>query len=223
MRVAKAHLDIGLFSNDLDAHLKFWGTDVGLRLDLELAMAPGWVQYRYDANGSVVKVNHWVDPLPAQPASGYAGLLIAREQRHFAGEHPDGDAVLVVPPGLGGVTGIAVTLASPQPARLLDFYCTAMEFEQAGPASVRCGDSLLFLVEGEIAAGTQLCAPGFRYLTVQVFDADAEMAGIVARGGRIVADAVSFAGVARYGFVADPDGNWIEISARTSLTGIEVT
>ena len=65
--------------------------------------------------------------------------------------------------------------------------------------------------------------PGFRYLTVQVFDADAEMSGIVARGGRIVRDAVSFAGVARFGFVADPDGNWIEISARTSLAGIEIT
>jgi hypothetical protein len=31
---------------------------------------------------------------------------------------------------------------------------------------------------------------------------------------------VSFAGVAR--FVTDPDGDWIELSARTSLTGIEV-
>jgi lactoylglutathione lyase len=129
---------------------------------------------------------------------------------------------MVLPPGMGGVTGIAVTIAGPEPARLLDFYCTALEFEQAGPTSARCGDSLLFVIEGE-GGGTDLCAPGFRYLTVQVFDADAELAGVVTRGGRIAREAVSFAGVARYGFVADPDGNWIEISARTSLTGIEVS
>jgi lactoylglutathione lyase len=222
MHLAKQHLDIGLFTNDLNAHLAFWGTTVGLRLDLELPMAPGWVQYRYDANGSVVKVNHWVEPLPKQPESGFAGLFIARGDGHYAGEHPDGDAVVVVPPGMGGVEGIAVTVASPEPARLLDFYCTALEFEQAGPTSARCGDSLLFVVEGD-GVGTALCAPGFRYLTVQVFDADVEMAGVVTRGGRIAREAVNYAGVARYGFVADPDGNWIEISARTSLTGVEVS
>ena len=33
-------------------------------------------------------------------------------------------------------------------------------------------------------------------------------------------EAVSFKDVARYGFVKDPDGNWIEISARASLTGV---
>jgi lactoylglutathione lyase len=223
MRLAKQHLDIGLFTNDRDAHLTFWAQGVGLRLDLELPMAPGWVQYRYDANGSVVKVNHWADPLPKQQPSGFAGLFIARPDGHLASEHPDGDAVVVVPPGMGGVEGIAVTIASPQPARLLDFYCTAMEFEQAGPTSVRCGDSLLFLVEGDAVDTAELCAPGFRYLTAQVVDADAEMAGVVERGGRIAREPVSYAGVARYGFVADPDGNWIEISARTSLTGIEVS
>jgi lactoylglutathione lyase len=222
MRLAKQHLDIGLFTNDLDAHLTFWGQGVGLHLDLELPMAPGWVQYRYDANGSVVKVNHWVDPLPKREPSGLAGLFIARADRPFAGEHADGDAVVVVPPGTGGVTGIGVTIATPQPARLFEFYCDALEFEQAGPTSVRCGDSVLFFVEGDPVDTDELCAPGFRYLTVQVYDADAEMAGVVARGGRIAREAVSYAGVARYGFVADPDGNWIEISARTSLTGVEV-
>ena len=37
---------------------------------------------------------------------------------------------------------------------------------------------------------------------------------------RLAQAPVSLGQVARYGFVADPDGNWIEISARTSLTGI---
>jgi lactoylglutathione lyase len=62
--------------------------------------------------------------------------------------------------------------------------------------------------------------PAFRYLTVQIFDADACCAEIVARGGRLARAPVTLGKVARFGFVADPDGNWIEISARASLTGI---
>ena len=111
MQLAKPHLDIGLFTEAVEAHHDFWTHTAGLTLDHELQLEPGWVD---------------------------------------------------------------------------------------------------------------LVGPGFRYITVQVFDADAEMAGIVERGGRIARDSVSFAGVARFGFVADPDGNWIEVSARTSLTGIEV-
>jgi lactoylglutathione lyase len=33
LRLAKPHLDIGLFTNDIDAHLDFWAGTVGLRLD----------------------------------------------------------------------------------------------------------------------------------------------------------------------------------------------
>jgi lactoylglutathione lyase len=68
--------------------------------------------------------------------------------------------------------------------------------------------------------GDDFIGLGFRYLTVQIFDADEACAQIVARGGRLGRPPVTLGTVARYGFVRDPDGNWIEISARTSLTGI---
>ena len=54
----------------------------------------------------------------------------------------------------------------------------------------------------------------------KLFDADAECEAIAKRGGNYVQKCQTFPKVARYGFIADPDGNWIEISARASLTGI---
>ncbi|WP_028936365.1 VOC family protein [Pseudonocardia spinosispora] len=225
MRLAKPRLDIGLFTDDIEAQREFWGGRAGLRLDHELTLERGWVQHRFDAHGSVVKVNHLAEGVPFRPPSGITGLAVAVQGRTepWTGSHPGGDRVALVPPGTDGVTGIGVTLASSDPDRLLGFYTDALEFEPVARDTVRCGESLLTVVEG--ASGSEaddVIGPGFRYLTVQVFDADTEMAAIVRRGGRIARAAISFAGVARFGFVADPDGNWIEISARTSLTGIEV-
>lgn len=62
-------------------------------------------------------------------------------------------------------------------------------------------------------------ARGFRYLTIQVRDVDAEHAGIIARGGSEGRPPVTLGTTARISFVRDPDGNWIEISQRASLTG----
>jgi lactoylglutathione lyase len=61
--------------------------------------------------------------------------------------------------------------------------------------------------------------PGYRYLTVQVWDADAEYEAIVATGGDGASPPRTLGTVARFGFVRDPDGNWLEISQRASLTG----
>jgi lactoylglutathione lyase len=86
---------------------------------------------------------------------------------------------------------------------------------------VRCGDSLLFVEEGPGGSETDdFIGPNFRYLTVQIFDADETCDQIVVRGGRLGKAPVTFEDVARYGFVCDPDGNWIELSARKSLTGL---
>lgn len=219
MQLAKPHLDIGLFTRDIAAHRAFWSDTVGLRLDHELAMEPGWVQHRYDAHGSVIKVNHVTRALPAAPDSGYARLRIAGAPS-WVGSHPGGDTVERVPAGHDGIAGIGISVRTREPRRLMDFYLGAMEFEEAGPNIARCGDSLLFV---EAGPGGTFCedfvAPNFRYLTVQIFDADDACDGVVCRGGRLARAPVSFRDIARYGFVSDPDGNWIELSARTSLTG----
>lgn len=219
MRLAKPHLDIGLFTRQLEPHRVFWSEAVGLRLDHELPVGPGWVQHRYDAHNSVIKINHWTDELPDVPPTGYVGLTIAREGApRWTGCHPEGDWVAVVPPETKGITRIAVTVSTPDPLRMMDFYVGAMEFEPVGPQTAQCGDSLIFVEEGPGGSETEdFIGPGFRYLTVQIFDADKACEEIVARGGRLARAPVTLGDVARFGFVKDPDGNWIEISARNSL------
>ncbi|MBI4693651.1 MAG: VOC family protein [Gammaproteobacteria bacterium] len=222
MRLAKPRLDIGLFTNHIAPQKAFWGGTVGLRFDHELTLREGWVQHRYDAHGSVMKVNHYVEPLAPLPATGYLEAVVASEgaaERALA--DPDGNRVRVVPPGTRGVTRLGIVVGTPDPARLMRFYCEAMEFERVAERVARCGDTLLFVEDGTGGSETEtFIGPGWRYLTVQIFDADESCAAIVARGGRLAQAPVNFRDVARYGFVKDPDGNWIEISARTSLTGI---
>ncbi len=95
-----------------------------------------------------------------------------------------------------------------------------MQFENVAADTYRCGDSLVTFEEDASAIRTEpMRAPGFRYLTVQVYDVDAEHRGIVERGGSEGRPPVTLGSTARVSFVRDPDGNWIEISQRASLTG----
>ena len=222
MRLAKPHLDIGLFTNDIASQRAFWANDVGLRLDHELTLDPEWVQHRFDAHDSVIKVNHVTAKLRSQPRSGYVELAIASDEKtSWQGVHPDGDRVRLVASGTDGIVGIGITVRTSEPQRLMDFYVNAMEFEASAENVARCGDSLLFVEKGRGGQVTDsFKGSAFRYLTVQVYDADAACDDIVARGGTLGLAPVSFGDIARYGFVCDPDGNWIEMSARTSLTGI---
>ncbi|MSR14573.1 MAG: VOC family protein [Gammaproteobacteria bacterium] len=230
MRLAKPHIDIGLFTTDIAAHSAFWGQTMSLRLDHKLefgthGIATGMIQHRYDAHGSVIKVNHYPGELPRYQRSGYVGLTIARaDVSPWDSQHPEGDRVLLVAPGTDGVVGIGITVSTPEPARMMDFYLRVMEFDEVNATTTRCGDSLLFVEKGPVPDNhpTQFIGGrGFRYLTVQIFDADLAVNEIVARGGRLGQACVNFGEVARYGFVLDPDGGWIEMSARTSLTGIK--
>ena len=221
MRLAKPRLDIGLFTNRIADQKVFWGQTAGLRFDHELELRSDWKQHRYDAHGSVIKVNHLAGDIPALAPTGYAAVSIAQSggtSRMIT--DTDGNEVRLVAPGMRGITHIGITVRTPQPERMMRFYCDAMEFERVEQYTARCGDTLIFVEEGLGGAEmTDLFGMGYRYLTVQIFDADKECDAIVARGGRLARPPVSFGDVARYGFVKDPDGNWIEVSARSSLIG----
>src|ERR1700730_2149509 len=62
-------------------------------------------------------------------------------------------------------------------------------------------------------------AVGMRYITVQVRDVDADHRRFMSMGVWEGAAPVSLGAVARISFIRDPDGNFIEISQRASLTG----
>ena len=221
MRLAKPRIDVGLFTNRLEEMLAFWQQEIGLPFDHMLPLGRGRRQYRHDLLGSVLKINQARDGVPEAPPSGYRELLIAREglARPVHLRDPDGNRVTLVPPGAEGVQRIGLRISVRDPEAQRRFYAEAMQLPE-NDGGYLCGDSLL-LVEPDPQAQADLPyeAVGYRYITVQVFRTDEEHAAILARGGREGRAPVTLGQVARISFVRDPDGNWIEISQRASLTG----
>jgi lactoylglutathione lyase len=222
MDLAKPQLDIGLFTNQRDAQLAFWQQTAGLAYDHMGKLGGGMQQHRHHAHGSIVKVNHARDPLPPLPPSGLVGLRIARAglDAPRALADPDGNRVQLVPPGHGGVQGIAVELVVNNRDAHDRFWVHVMQFERVAPGTYRCGTSLV-VVTGErpVARADDWRGPGWRYTTVQIRDCVAEHAGVLARGGEEGAPPSLLGETVRMSFVRDPDGNFIELSQRASLVG----
>jgi len=220
--LAKQHIDVGLFTNDTEAMLRFWQDEVSVPFEETLPLGNGVRQHRHAMNGSVLKLNSVRDPMRPQPAAGYRELLIAREGMTEPTQlvDPDGNRIVLVPPGHDGVTGIGVRVAVRDERAMHRFLGEALQLTPAGANAYRCGDSLLtFAADASAEAVGPMTARGYRYITVQVRDVDAEHAGIVTRGGAEGRPPVTLGTTARISFVRDPDGNWIEISQRASLTG----
>jgi lactoylglutathione lyase len=222
MELAKPRIDVGLHTNQRDALLEFWQKRVGLPYEELLPMGGGLQQHRHGLLGSVLKINHARESLGVEPPCGYRELWIAREGV-TAPERltdPDGNVAVLVPPGHENVTRIAVVLAVRDEDAFHDFYGRALELERCGERAYRCGDSILrFAHDPSATAAGRMTAVGYRYITIQVREVDREHAGILARGGAEGRAPLTLGKVARISFVRDPDGNWIEISQRASLTG----
>ncbi len=225
MNLAKPHVDIGLNTNNLDAMLAFWQKEVGLAFDHILPIRKGMKQHRHDALGSVVKINHYDAPLPDLPPSGYSELLIARgglaapRRMH----DPDGNAVSLVPRGMSGITQIGIRLKVRDPDAHARFYSEGLgltkEPSEQG-AAFRAGETLLLIDESRDAASdATMEGKGWRYITFQVFKVDEEHRQVIARGGREAMAPTTLGATARISMVRDPDGNWIELSQRASITG----
>ena len=136
MKLAKPHLDIGLFSNQREAQLAFWQQTVGLPYDHMGKVGGGVQQHRHHMNGSILKMNHSRDPLPAIAPSGIVGLMIAREglAAPQALADPDGNKVTLVPKGHDGIEGIAILLRVNDPAAHDRFWTEATAPDPAAVA-----------------------------------------------------------------------------------------
>lgn len=224
MQLAKKHIDVGLYTNATDAMLEFWQRNVGLRFEETLPIGQGVRQHRHDMNGSVLKLNSVRDPLPPGKPSGYRELWIASTEVVETETlwDPDGNAIRLALPSYGGVTGIALKLAVSSAALFRQFYGGVMQLESGGKDTYRCGDSLLMFEQQANVVANQdapMRAKGYRYFTIQVTDVDREHANLVQRGAREGMAPVTLGETARISFIRDPDGNWIELSQRASLTG----
>lgn len=226
MNLAKPRIDIGLNTNNVDALLAFWQQEVGLPFEHLLPVRRGMKQHRHELLGSVLKINEYAEPLPQREPSGYRELLIAREGLGEVKQlrDPDGNLVSLVPPGTFGITRIGIKLAVRDLDAHVAFYSRALGIQQLaarehGPACL-AGDSVLLLEQDANAPNdATIEGKGWRYITLQVFKVDDEHAAVLANGGREARAPVTLGKTARISMVRDPDGNWIELSQRASITG----
>jgi len=222
VRIAKPAIDVGLHTNNKDQLLYFWQNDIGLPFAETLPVGRGVHQLRHAIGDSVLKINHDREPLPPTPPSGYRHLSIVRPTITTPRDlvDPDGNRVTLVPPGHDGIEQLQVRIAVRSLDAHHDFYERVLGLTPTDDGRYRCGVSLVaFEQDRDAPSDAQMRGIGYRYLTIQVFDVVGEHRAILSRGGAEGAAPVRLGDVAHISFVRDPDGNWIEISQRKSITG----
>jgi catechol 2,3-dioxygenase-like lactoylglutathione lyase family enzyme len=226
MRLAKPRLDIGFATNNAPASLAFWQKEIGLPFDYTQPIRRGYKQHRHDLRGSVLKINQIYEPIPDSPPSGYRELLIAREgiEGSTTLSDPDGNRVSLVPQGQFGIERIGIRLGVRSVDEHRRFYKECLGLVEAAPVSggarFMAGDTVLIVEASADAPSDALFeGKGWRYITFQVFEVDREHAHVLAHGGREARAPETLGTTARVSMVRDPDGNWIELSQRASITG----
>jgi predicted enzyme related to lactoylglutathione lyase len=217
--LAKPAVDVGLFTNKRADMLAFWQQEIGVPFAELLPLGGGVQQHRHAIGESVLKINHCREPLVPAPATGIRRLTLGRPDviRERLLTDPDGNQVMLAP--AAEVEQIRVDLTVSHLASHLDFYGGALGLPAMDARTFRCGVSQIRLSEGEATADPEQRAAGYRYLTIQVFDVRACHAAVIGKGGREGRPPMRLGDVAHISFVRDPDGNWIEISQRKSITG----
>jgi catechol 2,3-dioxygenase-like lactoylglutathione lyase family enzyme len=223
MELSKNSIDVGIFTNQREEQLSFWQNQVGLPFEELLKTGGGAHQLRHDLNGSVFKLNHTRDALGRDDSTGYRELLIATKglEEPVQMNDPDGNRVRLVPVGWQGVEQIGMVIEVSDLALFQNFYRNILQIEEVSETSFRWGSTIFWL---EQTGTTHRCngirgGTGYRYLTVQVWQVDQEHQSFLERGGLEAQAPMTLGTTARISFITDPDGNWIEISQRASLTG----
>ena len=234
MELAKQFVDVGIFTNRIDEMRGFYGERVGLPFEELLPVGAGVRQYRYGLLGSVLKINHVRDPLPARRAGGYKRIAISdpRAAASSALRDPDGNEIELVARGERGIGQIEIHIGVTDVDAFEHFYGDALQAERVGAGRYRLGETIISFehdpaaVRADSSASASavealgaMRAVGMRYITVQVRDCDREHRRLTSMGVWEGAAPVTLGAVARISFVRDPDGNFIEVSQRASLTG----
>ena len=222
LEIVKPAVDVGIQTNDLAAHQAFWGDEIGLRFDHVLAVRAGMDQHRYDLHGGVLKVNDRTDPLPADAPTGYTAIAVVDPVRAADGiqgrQGPDGIRVALTPPTQDGTKVNVMVEASDVPRTLEVLHATFGG--DRGEGTLRIGETKLSVkLRRDRAATPSLDGLGIRYLTVQVRDVHAAHDHALASGMTEGMAPLRLGDVAHISFVRLPDGDWIELSQRASLTG----
>lgn len=226
MKLAKPRIDIGFATNDAPPCLAFWQNEVGLPFEYTQPIRRGHKQHRHELLGSILKINQRYEPILDAPPSGYRELLIAREgiDAPLAMTDPEGNRVTLVPKGMFGIQRIGVRLAVRDVDAHRKFYTEALGLAESSPAGTAAtflaGDTVLIVEQSADAPNdSDMEGKGWRYITFQVYAVDREHAHALANGAREARAPVTLGATARISMIRDPDGNWIELSQRASVTG----
>jgi lactoylglutathione lyase len=211
---AKPAFDVGFATNDIDGYSLFWGGRVGLPYDHMAKLGGGFHQHRWTLGDSIIKVNHTRTSLPEPPAGGYSGLTVGHTE-NAALTTPDDIPVMLAPSASADLVLHAKTADLDA---FMRFYSEALGLTRDGLDALTLGRSRIIAEPGKAERVDGWRERGLRYLTVQIFDCDGITAALE-RAGIEIGMAPTTVGQVRYSFVRDPDGNWIELSERASLTG----
>lgn len=229
MDLAKEHLDIGLYTNSKEEMLNFWQDVIGLPFDHMGKLGGGIHQHRHflgdGPKGPILKINHARDPLPTPGPSGYHILIIAKPSILMPTDFvdPDGNQVKLVPIGYNSVTDTGIHMQVRSLSEFKSFYGGILglpEIDTDASAAYRCRKSVILAEENENLHLPDIqIAQGYRYITAQIFKADAEHQHVLESGGTEGKPPCTLGDTVRYSFIRDFDGNWIELSQRATLTG----
>ncbi|MGH7840727.1 MAG: VOC family protein [Candidatus Binataceae bacterium] len=230
MELNRPQVDVGIFTNRIDAMKAFYGDNLGLQFESVLPVGGGFTQHRYVANGSIIKLMESRDPLPRRHPGGYETLIIASSKvtQPEVLNDPDGNTVELVPPGHGDVTQqVAVRLGVSDVDLFDDFYTKAFPAKRLDHHRYLIGETTFATFRHPLARRLKpapmanllevvkaMASLGIRYVTVQVKNCDAAFAELTGAGANVGVAPANFGNVARAAFVRDPDGNYIELAQR---------
>ncbi|MEQ9125604.1 MAG: VOC family protein, partial [Alphaproteobacteria bacterium] len=153
-------------------------------------------------------------PLGDAPPSSYRGLTVrAGETADLA--TPDGAPVRL---RAAADADLALHVQTPDLDAFARFYGERLGLAPDGPGAYRLGVCRIAAMEGPPPVRAGWRERGLRYMTVQIYDCDAATAALEARGVEVGLPPRTI-GQVRFSFVRDPDGAWVELSERASLTG----
>ena len=222
MKLAKKFIDVGVQTNQYEAMAEFWQKQIGLPYEELLKVGGGIHQHRHSLNGSIFKLNSVRDSLATSEPTGYSELMVASDTVNSPTQltDPDGNKVTLVPAGYEGITNIGMKLEVSSIKKFRHFYSEILQIEEVSETCYRWGTTLFFLSENKNHKRCHsMSGIGYRYITVQIWDVEEEHQAILSRGGEEARPPIVLGSTAKISFITDPDGNWIEISQRASLTG----
>ena len=218
MELAKPALDVGLYTNQIDSMLAFWQEQAQVPFSELLKVGGGVHQHRHAIGNSVLKINHRREAVPQAEPCGLASLEIFSSHVDEPMDllDPDGNEVRLSP--ADDDINLVLHMHVNNLATSQRFYGEALGFEVDEAQRFCVGASRIAMTQHSVGP-VERVATGYRYMTVQVFDVVGTHQALLDWGATEGMAPVRLGEVAYISFVCDPDGNWIEISQRKSITG----